>query len=82
LETRSHLTIFWQTFFVSIFLITIIYSVIARTKRMKWQNKREQMSEQVYMSSRTTNVCQNKSEQESDTCYYCRQNKITTYYYS
>jgi hypothetical protein len=44
-ETRSYLTIFWQTF-LFIFLITVVYSVIARTKRMKCQNKREQLSEQ------------------------------------
>jgi hypothetical protein len=54
-ETRSHLTIFWQAF-LFIFLIMLIYSVITRTKRMKCQNKREQLSEQVYMSSRTTNM--------------------------
>jgi ABC-type histidine transport system ATPase subunit len=54
-EIRSRLTIFWQTFLFA-FLITVIYSVIARTKRMKCQNKREQLSEQVYMSSRITNM--------------------------
>jgi hypothetical protein len=34
----------------------VIYSVIARPKRMKCLNKLKQLSEQVYMSSRTTNV--------------------------
>jgi hypothetical protein len=38
------------------FLITVIYSVIARTTRMKCQSKWEQLSEQVYMSSRATNM--------------------------
>jgi hypothetical protein len=43
--------------FLFVFLIRVIYFVIATTKRMKCQNKREQqLSEQVYMSSRITNV--------------------------
>jgi hypothetical protein len=41
-ETRSHLTIFWQKN-LFYFLIKVIYFVIARTKRMKCQNKREQL---------------------------------------
>jgi hypothetical protein len=37
-------------------LITVIYSIITGTKQMKCQNKREQLLEQVYMSSQTTSV--------------------------
>jgi hypothetical protein len=33
---------------------------------MKLQNKREQLSEQVYMSSKQQMWCQNKSEQGSE----------------
>jgi hypothetical protein len=42
-------------FFNLYFLIIVIYSVVARTKWMKCENKRE-LSEQIYMSSRKTNV--------------------------
>jgi hypothetical protein len=75
-ETRSHLTIFWQTFFIHIFKITVIYSVIARTKRMKCQNKRDQLSEQVYMSSRTTNVVSEQIRTRVNTCDYYSQNNL------
>jgi hypothetical protein len=47
-EIRSHLTIFWQTF-LFIFFIKVIYTVIARTKRIKWQNKREQVRTNLYV---------------------------------
>jgi hypothetical protein len=62
---------------------------------MKCQNKREQLSEQVYMSLRTTNVVSEQIRTRVRICYYYRQNKIfsiakqditiartTTYYYS
>jgi hypothetical protein len=65
--------LYFDKLFIHIFLITVIYFVIARTKRMKCQNKREQLSKQVYTSPRTTNVV---SEQGSDICYYYRHNKI------
>jgi hypothetical protein len=48
--------LYFDKLFYSHFLIKDIYFVIVRTKRMKCQNKREQLSEQVYISSRTTNV--------------------------
>jgi hypothetical protein len=48
--------LYFDKLFYSHFLITVIYFVIARTKLMKCQNKREQLSEQVYISSQTTNM--------------------------
>jgi hypothetical protein len=68
-----------------------MYSVIARTKRMKCRNKREQLSEQVYISSRATNMVSKQiitsvkymlllwTEQDitiSRTTYYYSQNKF------
>jgi hypothetical protein len=41
-ETRSH-WLYFDNLFYLYFLITVIYSVIAITKRMKCQNKREQL---------------------------------------
>jgi hypothetical protein len=66
--------LYFDKLFYSYFLIKVIYSV--RTKRIKCQNKREQLSEQVYMSSRTTNVVSNQIRTRVRTCYYYSQNKI------
>jgi hypothetical protein len=52
-ETRSHLTIFWQMF-LFVFLIKITYSIIVRTKQMKCENKWEQLSDLDPIIARTS----------------------------
>jgi hypothetical protein len=42
---------------------------------MKLQNNQEQLSEQVYMSSRTTNVVSEQIKTRVKPHYYYRQNK-------
>jgi hypothetical protein len=63
-------------FFYSYFLITIIYFVIARTKRIKCQNKENNCQNKFICHPEQQMWCQNKSEQGSDTCYYYRLIKI------
>jgi hypothetical protein len=82
-EIGSHLTIFWQTLFYLYFLVTVIYSVIARTKRMKCENKQKQLSNKFICHPEQQMWCENKSEQGQThviiigrTRYYYSQNKF------